>query len=452
MPAKKKQDKKADNKFPPASTCIPPEITLTPRTPIPEPSPLESELHQFKNSPYTEIPEPELWPGDEVARAHAFFAGGEKSFKQEKQQQVPSSREDSGSLIAKRRLTEYFNTFEDKREMRVDKKLIRRSGTINNFGNFLKKNLFSMENLEVKERIEFEDFEYDEEGKITPRVCDCYYRPETEQEKYLRKKQEEEERLKNPKKKTPLKKQEEPQEEEEIHEIQVPILGNINISGTRSRFCRWVGSILQVISDRGIKDINTNKSILCNIFPQEKGVPKFNPAGKYWVKLYYLGKERKIEIDDSFDVQLDTLRFLYPMNEQASVIWPLLLTKALAQLCSFLWNSKEKNLESGDPIIMHALTGLVPCALRTADLPNYWEHLEEVLCDENFISSKAFVLGYCSENHTPYVPSNFRTLKDARNIMVKKVMDSPKGTPMKSFRKFIFIKNLIEKGLGLMSQ
>ena len=35
------------------------------------------------------------------------------------------------------------------------------------------------------------------------------------------------------------------------------------------------------------------------IYPQEHGVPIYNPKGKYWVKLYHLGKLRKIEIDDS---------------------------------------------------------------------------------------------------------------------------------------------------------
>ncbi len=35
------------------------------------------------------------------------------------------------------------------------------------------------------------------------------------------------------------------------------------------------------------------------IYPQEHGVPIYNPKGKYWVKLYHLGKLRKIEIDDT---------------------------------------------------------------------------------------------------------------------------------------------------------
>ena len=38
---------------------------------------------------------------------------------------------------------------------------------------------------------------------------------------------------------------------------------------------------------------------MAKIYPQEHGVPIYNRKGKYWGKLYHLGKLRKIEIDDS---------------------------------------------------------------------------------------------------------------------------------------------------------
>lgn len=42
--------------------------------------------------------------------------------------------------------------------------------------------------------------------------------------------------------------------------------------------------------------------IWTKIYPQQDGIPVANKSGRYWVKLYYLGKERKIEIDDKMPV------------------------------------------------------------------------------------------------------------------------------------------------------
>ena len=39
------------------------------------------------------------------------------------------------------------------------------------------------------------------------------------------------------------------------------------------------------------------------VYPQKNGVPVYNPNGKYWVKLYFMGKEKKIEIDDKIPVR-----------------------------------------------------------------------------------------------------------------------------------------------------
>jgi WD40 repeat protein len=47
-----------------------------------------------------------------------------------------------------------------------------------------------------------------------------------------------------------------------------------------------------------IWDLNTKKSILYNIYPQKDGIPIYNPKGKYIIKLYLMGKERKVIIDD----------------------------------------------------------------------------------------------------------------------------------------------------------
>jgi len=48
--------------------------------------------------------------------------------------------------------------------------------------------------------------------------------------------------------------------------------------------------------------VNTGKPIWSKVYPQQDGVPVFNPSGKYWVKLYWMGKECKIEIDDRMPI------------------------------------------------------------------------------------------------------------------------------------------------------
>ena len=64
----------------------------------------------------------------------------------------------------------------------------------------------------------------------------------------------------------------------------------------------WVGSQLQIIKQRGLNDVNTGEPIWRKIYPQEKGVPQITRSGKYWVKLLYMGKYVKLEVDDRVPV------------------------------------------------------------------------------------------------------------------------------------------------------
>jgi hypothetical protein len=56
----------------------------------------------------------------------------------------------------------------------------------------------------------------------------------------------------------------------------------------------WIGSQLQIIKLRNITDVYTKEPVWKKIYPQENGVPKLTKSGKYWVKLYYMGKPVKI--------------------------------------------------------------------------------------------------------------------------------------------------------------
>jgi len=74
-------------------------------------------------------------------------------------------------------------------------------------------------------------------------------------------------------------------------------LSNMDMSGYYPYFSKWLASQFQIIKDRNLKDAYTDKPIWTKIYPQQDGIPIYNKSGRYWVKLYYMGREKKIEID-----------------------------------------------------------------------------------------------------------------------------------------------------------
>ena len=73
-------------------------------------------------------------------------------------------------------------------------------------------------------------------------------------------------------------------------------------------YCRWLASQYQIILDNKINTENDNR------------VPQYNPSRLYWVKLYHIGKYRKIEIDDRFPVNEETYDYYFPLTEDKSEI------------------------------------------------------------------------------------------------------------------------------------
>lgn len=71
-------------------------------------------------------------------------------------------------------------------------------------------------------------------------------------------------------------------------------MGNIVV---REKMCPsgvWIGSQLQIIKQRNLVDVYSDEAVWKKIYPQENGVPQITQSGKYWVKLYYMGKPIKI--------------------------------------------------------------------------------------------------------------------------------------------------------------
>ena len=71
-------------------------------------------------------------------------------------------------------------------------------------------------------------------------------------------------------------------------------MGNIHITRNMCASGIWIGSQLQIIKQRNLTDVYTDQAVWKKIYPQEDGVPQITQSGKYWVKLYYMGKPIKI--------------------------------------------------------------------------------------------------------------------------------------------------------------
>ena len=169
-----------------------------------------------------------------------------------------------------------------------------------------------------------------------------------------------------------------------------------------------------------------------NIYPQVDGMPVYNSSGRYWVKLYYLGKPRKIEIDDTFPFDGFTYRCLYPMAEYGNIIWPMLLSKAISKLLSFKWRTSQDQI--GEGAVMYALTGLLP---RTFSIDSFKQNaliIEEALEIQSYNQNKAYVLGFCKADSKPILPSNHITRKTA--FKMKARLQSSVASPLRILSSF----------------
>ena len=190
------------------------------------------------------------------------------------------------------------------------------------------------------------------------KIADSIQRQETDAE-FLQRKDTEEKNAKNTKKKTTIKKKDNnPDEKMMIKDMKPSDLRlNTNSNFTNS-FYTWMTSIYQFIFDNNITDINSKKSILYNIYPQKDGVPIYNPKGKYVIKMYLMGKERKVVIDDMIPFTNDD-EFIFPGCEDIREIWPVLLTKALLKLNIYKYRHPNyyRNEEFNDVSFIYNLTG-----------------------------------------------------------------------------------------------
>ena len=239
-------------------------------------------------------------------------------------------------------------------------------------------NYLSDETETIKTRI-YKEFYPIIDKEYNIKVCDYISRLETDKEYEARKEKEikekkdnkeskenKKEKEKEIKKKKANKNTESIKDKDKVNLNEKKVIKILKISNLKlntnlnsfNSFYTWLTSIYQFIIDNDINDLNTKKSILYNIYPQKDGIPIYNPKGKYIIKLYLMGKERKVIIDDKIPFTCDD-EFVFPGCEKVEEIWPILFTKALIKLNIYKHRHPNfyKQEEFTDISVIYNLTG-----------------------------------------------------------------------------------------------
>lgn len=464
MPPKAQQAKggKATKAFPTPRDVLPKNITSNPRDPMMPRQQDPTSKSMLSQNIYTPVGLPEEWPGDDNARAFDFgLTATDKLFTDPTGQiKLPASLESNQDiLLVYKRPKEYFKSYAMKNTMALEKKkltktlmstsrsykdlgmeelspprkirpqkrrlydygaIIRQDDPINDCDNNQNVNpLISMamnKNTDNQEG----DVEYMDSGEVDIEICKFYEREETEEEGQKRKIEEEKRAAQAGGKAAKKTDKKGKVEEEGPFVIKEPTLSDIIFLENLPYFSRWVGSILQAIKNNNIRDSYSATSILNKIYPQKDGFPVYNPSGRYWVKLYFQGKERKIEVDDLMPVDAFSFKFMFPTAEKMNQIWPLILTKALYKLFSIKWKTGDLNEEIGDGAVMYSLTGLIPSTLPTAKLDEkHLENIRDLLSDTKYLNDCAYVIGFNSTNYEPVAQSNMIDPRQGWKLLYK---------------------------------
>ena len=177
-----------------------------------------------------------------------------------------------------------------------------------------------------------------------------------------------------------------PQGNQKNKNNEIPIIynilkpSNLNLGIALCDYCRWVSSQYQILIDNNINTENNKSHFLRNIYPQDKnGVPQYNPSGLYWVKLFHMGKYRKIVIDDKFPINKENFECFLPQCNSPYELWPMILTKAILKLYSYKYKSELYEAdEVGDCSILYSLTKYIGIKLPSYKFMKYLNELNDI--------------------------------------------------------------------------
>ena len=99
--------------------------------------------------------------------------------------------------------------------------------------------------------------------------------------------------------------------------------------------------------------------------------PLVNPSGKYAVKLFWVGKWRKVIVDDMIPCNEEDMPLL-PTSSNQNEIWPLILFKALLKVTALCLSPRSPEIPETE--IVTALTGWMPEYLNN-DVATSWDLL-----------------------------------------------------------------------------
>ena len=155
---------------------------------------------------------------------------------------------------------------------------------------------------------------------------------------------------------------------------------NLNLGISLCDYCRWVSSQYQILLDNNINTENDKNHFLRKIYPQDKnGVPQYNPSGLYWVKLFHMGKYRKIVIDDKFPINKENFECFLPQCNSPNELWPMILTKAIIKLYSYKYKCESyESDEVGDCSILYSLTKYIGLNLPYDKFSKYLNDLKDI--------------------------------------------------------------------------
>ncbi len=219
-------------------------------------------------------------------------------------------------------------------------------------------------------------------------------------------------------------------------------------------FNKWISSIFQLIKDIKLMDIDTNKEIIYNIYPQKDNIPTNSKTGKYWIKLYHMGKSRKIEIDDRQPCSIND-EYLLPQSEKFTEIWPALFTKAIIKLYSYKFKNISYN-EIGDVSILYSLTGYYIDKISTNSVKGkimesfFDKFFSEANIIENNLSDKYLFLNKINAlscikiaNENVNFNSNIKYINNNNNTVINN--DSISENPNAQKRNFKFTFKILEE-------
>ena len=184
----------------------------------------------------------------------------------------------------------------------------------------------------------------------------------------------------------------------------------------QNSYYSWLTSIFQMIIDNNINDIETNKSIFLNIYPQKDNIPIYNPQGKYIIKLYLMGKSRKIIIDDRIPCNRNHEYFL-PKCNLIEEIWPALFIKALIKLN--MYKSRHpfyfSNEEFMDNCLIYELTGMHSFILdMNESLINIFKNHFKIQSDKN---NEKIIIENNNENQKDNINEKEKNTKNRKSVM-----------------------------------